>query len=67
MIIKNRDCEELADRERKLREESEFVILSIVNIIAFRFLKIKQKCRDEVARLEEEYRRSEGVIVEYVF
>uniref|UniRef100_A0A1I8B8B4 CortBP2 domain-containing protein n=1 Tax=Meloidogyne hapla TaxID=6305 RepID=A0A1I8B8B4_MELHA len=50
MIIKNRDCEELADRERKLREESEF---------------IKQKCRDEVARLEEEYRRSEGVIVEY--
>lgn len=33
MIIKNRDCEELADRERKLREESEFVIMICPNLI----------------------------------
>uniref|UniRef100_A0A183BQU7 CortBP2 domain-containing protein n=1 Tax=Globodera pallida TaxID=36090 RepID=A0A183BQU7_GLOPA len=50
MAKKNRECEEVAERERQLREQSE---------------QVKQRCRQEVARLEEELHRAQGVNAEY--
>ncbi|KAL3099475.1 hypothetical protein niasHS_002930 [Heterodera schachtii] len=50
MVKKNRECEEVAERERQLREQSE---------------QVKQRCRHEVGRLEEELRRAQGVNQEY--
>ena len=50
VVRKSRECEEFAERERQLRSELE---------------QLKQKCRLEVSRLEEEQRRADGVIAEY--
>jgi hypothetical protein len=65
MVRKTRECEELAERERQTREDAEQVILSMNFIkIYIIFAQIKQKCRLEVARLEEELRRAEMVNAE---